>query len=105
MRDRLHTARNFLHTHRNKQSAGHMSAVFILLFFLHRNIEPEPQCDAIFSQELEKETLLQHISHLYFKTNGKIFTDTMAAIFTYLPSFVWKTVDIGVLFPDRSVCG
>ena len=99
MRDRLYTARNFLYTHRKQIERWAVYLLFfILLFFLHRNMSLNLNDDAIFSQELKQETLLQHISHLYFKTNGKIFTDTMAAIFTYLPSFIWKTVDIGVLF-------
>ena len=99
MRDRMYTARNFLYTHRKQIEHWTVCLLFfILLFFLHRNMSLNLSDDAIFSQELKKETLLQHISHLYFKTNGKIFTDTMAAIFTYLPSFIWKTVDIGVLF-------
>lgn len=99
MRDRLYTARNFMYTHRKQIERWAVYLLFfILLFFLHRNMSLNLSDDAIFSQELKKESLLQHISHLYFKTNGKIFTDTMAAIFTYLPSFIWKTVDIGVLF-------
>ena len=78
MRDRMYTARNFLYTHRKQIEHWTVCLLFfILLFFLHRNMSLNLSDDAIFSQELKKETLLQHISHLYFKTNGKIDGSTI----------------------------
>lgn len=70
----------------------------ILMAALHWNMSLDISDDAIFAEELKNETLLEHISHLYFVTNGKVFTDTMAAVFTSLDPLVWKTLDTAMLF-------
>ena len=73
-------------------------AFFGLMSVLHWNMSLDLSDDGIFKEVLKNQTLAQHISNLYFVTNGKIFPDSMAAIFTYLNPVIWKTVNIVILF-------
>lgn len=72
--------------------------VFILLMFiLHWNMSLNVSDDSVFSEVLKNETLLEHISSLYFVENGKVFPDTLAAIFTYINPIIWKICNIFIL--------
>lgn len=73
-------------------------AFFILMAILHWNMSLDVSDDGIFKDVLNNITLREHISNLYFITNGKIFPDSMAAIFTYLNPIIWKTLNIAILF-------
>jgi hypothetical protein len=49
--------------------------------------------DGIFKDVLSEKTILEHMKNLYFNVNGKIFPDTMAAIFTYISPWFFKCID------------
>ncbi|MCD8337893.1 MAG: DUF6056 family protein [Lachnospiraceae bacterium] len=68
----------------------------ILLLALHWDMSLDLSDDALFKEVLNNKSLLEHIRCLYMETNGKIFPDTMAAIFTYLNPWLWKCVDISM---------
>ena len=48
-------------------------AFFGLMSVLHWNMSLDLSDDGIFKEVLKNQTLAQHISNLYFVTNGKIF--------------------------------
>lgn len=99
MNNRIYSVKSFLDRNQNKIERYAVYLLFlVLMVILHWNMSLNISDDAIFGEELKHETLLEHISHLYFTTNGKVFADTMAAIFTSIHPFVWKALNITMLF-------
>lgn len=99
MNSRINTIKSFLNTDQSKIKRYTVYLLFlVLMIILHWNMSLNISDDAIFGEELKHETLLEHISHLYFITNGKVFADTMAAIFASINPFIWKALNIAMLF-------
>lgn len=67
--------------------------VFVLFLFLHLNMSLDTSDGAVFKEVLKEKSLFDHMHNLYFNVNGKIFPDTMAAIFTYLPPIIFKVLN------------
>ncbi|HIT34178.1 MAG TPA: hypothetical protein IAC31_06085 [Candidatus Faecousia intestinigallinarum] len=67
--------------------------LFIALFLLHLPMQLNLGDDGNFAKVLQSKSLLQHMANLYWNVNGKILPDTMAAVFTYLPPLLFKTLN------------
>lgn len=76
---------------------GTYALFLVLMALLHREMSLDISDDGIFKEILKEKTLAEHMSTLYFSLNGKVFPDTLAAVFTYLPPVVWKALDAAVL--------
>lgn len=85
--------------HKNKIEKYLCYSIFlILMILLHWNMSLDLSDDSVFKEVLKNETLIEHIVSLYMVENGKIFPDTLAAIFTYVNPLIWKILNIGILF-------
>ena len=58
--------------------------LLIALMFLHVGMSLCVSDDSVFKEILNNKTIKEHVVWLYMESNGKIFPDTMAAIFTYI---------------------
>ena len=76
--------------------------VFFLFLFLHVNMSLDTSDGAHFKEVLKEMSLFEHMHNLYFNVNGKIFPDTMAAIFTYLPPIIFKVLN-SIIFTSIAV--
>lgn len=67
--------------------------LFLGMFFLHINMNLGYSDDSHFKAVLSEKNIFEHMLNLYFNVNGKIFTDLMPAIFTYIPNIWFKLLN------------
>lgn len=82
---------------------GSYILIVFLIFSLHYNMSLDTGDDSIFKDILDNKTVFEHIKTLYFYTNGKVFPDTMAAIFTHLDPIIWKILNT-IIFVIIIIC-
>lgn len=66
----------------------------LVLLVLHWDMSLNLSDDGIFQDALNQMSLPEYMAYLYLYVNGKVFPDSMAALFTWLNPWVWKTIDI-----------
>lgn len=67
--------------------------LLVLWGILHFGMQLNISDDGVYSSWLQHKTILSSMKTIYLEGSGKVLTDTAAAIFTYLPGAIWKTID------------
>ena len=83
--------RSDLSPHSEWMKVGIYLAFFLLMFLYHLPMGYVSD-DAVVQPTIENQTLLERFLYLY-RTNGRIFTDTLTNLFYRMPMMVWKIFD------------
>lgn len=76
--------------------------LLVVLVTLHWNMGYRSD-DEIFKTILDNTSIVDHIKNYYLYINGKIFPDTMAAIFAHGDLRIWKCINIAI-FLTVAIC-